>query len=496
LPLLLFLLALLAPYVLSLPTVRNRLLAYVARDCHGDVRVGDLSLGWFSPIAVRDLQMSLPDGDPVVELPLLAGNKPLWQLLSDRHDVDHFRLEGAKLNLVFDAEGGSNLKKLLPPIERPTEEELRRAIWRRFGGQLRIVDAAFTVDTPRSDRPWSVHGINLTVTLHPQTAVPESSPVVVLERGTLLSHTPVTREMCNDALKYIAPVLANATWAEGEISIDIDRCRLPIDNARKGDVAGRFSIHKVEAGSTGPVVMALANLLKVNPRVSLAENSIVRFELRDGRVHHRDLEFGLESARVRTSGSVGLDHTLDLNVDLPIPVSWISERPAVQALSEQRITVTVKGTLEQPRIEAAGLAKSGLAALRSSGILAGDANQGLIEEGVTATAALLGQWLKNRAEGQGILQNGVLGRRRRQARDEPQPDVPPSSERPPEVQLPQPSVKKSPSVSQSPPAAEPASTEPAEEVTANKPSLDEPREEPRRFRIFDRRRERREADPD
>ncbi|MBI3464723.1 MAG: hypothetical protein HY000_16955, partial [Planctomycetes bacterium] len=163
-PLLIFLFALLAPYLLSLPTVRNWLLALISRDLNGEVEVGDLSLGWFSPIAVHDLHVSLPDGPPVIELPALAGNKPLWRLMSNRRDIDHFRLEGVKLNLVFGPEG-SNLKKLLPPIEKLPEEEARRASWRRFGGQLQIVDASFSVATPQSPQPWSIRGLNLTATL-------------------------------------------------------------------------------------------------------------------------------------------------------------------------------------------------------------------------------------------------------------------------------------------------------------------------------------------
>jgi hypothetical protein len=512
-PLLLFLFALLAPYILSLPAVRNWMLALVSRDLKGEVQVGDLSLGWFSPIAVHDLQISLPDGPPVIELPALAGNKPLWRLMSDRRDVDHFRLEGAKLNLVFGPEG-SNLKKLFPPLEKLPEEEARRASWRRFGGQLQIVDASFSVTTPQSQQPWGVRGLNLTATLHPQTAVPDSSPVVVLEPGTLLSHTPITREMCNDALKYVAPILAKVTWAKGDISIDIDRCRLPIDTPRHGDVAGRFSIHKVEAGSSSPLVQRLAMLLGVNAQLNLAENSIVRFELHDGRAHHHDLEFGLEGARVRTSGSVGLeDQTLDLIADLPIPVAWLSERPTVQALSEQRITLAIKGTLENPQIDAASLKRSGLAALLNSlrearggeqgagepGALEKMAESGLLEGG----AEVLGQWRKNRCEGQRLFPDGLLGRRRRQGREE-QDQTPPAVTEPAppaegqgsEAGSQRSEVRDQKSEVPDQGSAVPASDQSPEEVTANRPTLEEPAPERRRFRIFDRRRERRQADPE
>jgi len=116
---------------------------------------------------------------------------------------------------------------------------------------------------------------------------------------------------------------------------------------------------------------------------------------------------------------------------------------------------------------------------------------GVLEEGVAAGAELIGGWLKNRAEGQRLFPDGLLGRRRRQPREEQ--STQPSVETPPtKSPTPQPTAD-SP---QSQPPENRTSAEAPEEVTANRPSLDEPAPERRRLRIFDRRRERRAAEPE
>ena len=86
-------------------------------------------------------------------------------------------------------------------------------------------------------------------------------------------------------------------------------------------MAGRFSIHSIEVGP-GPVlnsILATMRLLMarndatgtmavgVPTTFELARDSVVEFDMKDGRVHHHGFEMGLGNLRLRTHGSVGLD---------------------------------------------------------------------------------------------------------------------------------------------------------------------------------------------
>jgi hypothetical protein len=179
--------------------------------------------------------------------------------------------------------------------------------------------------------------------------------------------------MCENGLQLAAPILANAAWAEGEISLSIDEFRLPLDPRRVpadgnpaaveapvAHAAGRLELHAVETGLKNPILQQIADKLasllgtQMPTRVRIADGSLVNFELRDRRVHHDGLAFGLpeisSTLLIQTSGSVGLDKTLDLRVQVPIALDLALSGPLAQRLSGKSINLVVTGTLDDPKV--------------------------------------------------------------------------------------------------------------------------------------------------
>jgi hypothetical protein len=76
--------------------------------------------------------------------------------------------------------------------------------------------------------------------------------------------------------------------------------------------------------------------------VRAVQNADVRFEVRDGRMHHEGLRFGFPDISpdllIRSSGSVGFDRTLDFVLDVP----------PVLADRKDPVKLRVTGTLEKP----------------------------------------------------------------------------------------------------------------------------------------------------
>ncbi len=73
--------------------------------------VGDLSLGWFSPIEMRDFKVQPENTDrAALSVPHLAGDLPLWRIVTG-HNFGAFRITQPELYVHFDKEG-TNITRL------------------------------------------------------------------------------------------------------------------------------------------------------------------------------------------------------------------------------------------------------------------------------------------------------------------------------------------------------------------------------------------------
>ncbi len=178
------------------------------------------------------------------------------------------------------------------------------------------------------------------------------SPIeLTLSAGPLVERVQIDPAMCASMLKYIAPVLADVTSAQGSFSIVLDGCRVPLADPKKSDLAGRLVIHSVRIGP-GPLVRELAVLLGRSAPARLRRESAVAFQMKNGRVYHDNLELIFPDLTIRTHGSVGLDQTLDLVAEMPVPPKWLAAGTlASKALADQVIRIPLKGTLSKPRLD-------------------------------------------------------------------------------------------------------------------------------------------------
>jgi translocation and assembly module TamB len=72
----------------------------------------------------------------------------------------------------------------------------------------------------------------------------------------------------------------------------------------------------------------------------------------NGRVYHTGLELHFPELTIRLSGSVGLDGSLALTAEMPVPPKWLgSSKLAKSALGNQTIRLPIGGTLSHPKID-------------------------------------------------------------------------------------------------------------------------------------------------
>ncbi len=192
------------------------------------------------------------------------------------------------------------------------------------------------------------------VQLEPKLHLAPGPMTLTLEPGPLATQVQITPAMCDAALKFIAPVLAGATTAQGVFSIELDRCRVPIDNPNDADVTGRLIVHTVEVGP-GPLIRELAVLLEREAPARLRRESVVPFRMAAGRVYHEDLELIFPDVTIRTQGSVGVDQSLSMVASLPVPPKWLTNDTLRSAFQGQEVRIPLGGTLSAPRLDRAEL---------------------------------------------------------------------------------------------------------------------------------------------
>jgi hypothetical protein len=142
---------------------------------------------------------------------------------------------------------------------------------------------------------------------------------------------------------------------------------VPLDDPKRADLGGQLLVHSVRV-MPGPLAREflliaeqiealrksrdVPQVLSRQTQTWLAiDDRAIDFRVTDGRVHHRGLEFRVGDVLVRSEGSVGLDETLAIALEIPILREWLDKEPVLRGLAGQTIRVTVNGTFAKPEID-------------------------------------------------------------------------------------------------------------------------------------------------
>ena len=349
------------PSIIAHTPLRHLLARGIQKKTGARVSVGEASLGWFSGVELTNLTIHNSLDKNVGKIATIRLERSPWQLLLRPSQlgtvtIDHpeltIRITNNETNLIFeplneDRKGNRN-GRMRP--KRPKKAVLHL----RHG---RVLLAADNLLRPHVLFP----DLNVNARIDEMA----SSRTVDIDPFTLLDRAEASRELCAFGLKYVAPILANASWAKGTVSAQFDECHLDLADRHNSHLRGRLAIHALEAGPNSPVFQMVTGIVAKLLRrdsiesVKLAKESEIRFRLSEDRVYHTGLEFGLPDVSsdlvIRSHGSVGIDdQSLDLYVDIPLPVPLLSDSKLAQALGNQTLHIPISGTLEKPNIQFRG----------------------------------------------------------------------------------------------------------------------------------------------
>ena len=77
----------------------------------------------------------------------------------------------------------------------------------------------------------------------------------------------------------------------------------------------------------------------------------VPFAVQQGRVHHQGMQFQIDDVLIQTTGSVGLDQTMQMVAQIPILDSWVGTSRWTQGLRGQTLQIPIGGTVSKPQVD-------------------------------------------------------------------------------------------------------------------------------------------------
>jgi hypothetical protein len=180
-----------------------------------------------------------------------------------------------------------------------------------------------------------------------------------------LTNVRLTPELCGQGLRFVTPLLADATVAEGRFSVTLDGGRVPLSDPAGADVGGRMVMQgQIKPGPIAAefvgIIKELVTILKRGTLPNLrsldgslvsVDSSNVEFRMVNRRVYHRGLTIVVGTTPVTTEGSVGLDETLSMTAEVPINARLLGADLSLGALEGKKLKIPIAGTLSHPKLD-------------------------------------------------------------------------------------------------------------------------------------------------
>jgi hypothetical protein len=188
------------------------------------------------------------------------------------------------------------------------------------------------------------------VRIAPRLRISPEPMELILQPGPLAQKVRINPAMCNSRLAFLIPMLADVASADGHVSIELDSCRIPWSDPAKSEFSGRLTLHDVQLGP-GAMTRQLSLALGRDAAARFQREAVVPFQMVQGRIYHKDLELIFPDVTIRTHGSVGLDQTLAIVAEMPMPAAWQSGPATSAAQKNQTLQLPINGTLLRPQVD-------------------------------------------------------------------------------------------------------------------------------------------------
>ena len=206
--------------------------------------------------------------------------------------------------------------------------------------------------------------VNQVLQLKPVLDLRTANPMLVMGQGKLLDHWNLTAEDSRTWIKFAAPLIADATSAEGQASIELVGANIPLFDPMKASARGQMEIHDliVSAGPLAQQLLPMIDQIKaiLRPGSSSIQDRTTWLKLnpqqipivvQEGRVYHDNFAMTYKDLTIKTRGSVGFDQTMNMIAEIPIQDDWIEGNRALASLQGKSIPIPIQGTIGKPKLD-------------------------------------------------------------------------------------------------------------------------------------------------
>ncbi len=326
--------------------------------------VDSIELRWLRPVVLNGITITDTEtpGVPAIQIEKIAADRGLLRLLFHGGDLGDWSIRNTQVDLTL-LESDGRFRNLLAALgatdlrQNSNPEFAKRPP--HFHARIVLTKTEVVVRQREADTPLVVVPA---FDLQAAYAVQDEVPLLSLAATRLLDDVELTPELVRAGLAFAAPLLAEATWVDGRVTADLQPIRIPLSAPLRSSGKAELRFDAVRLGIKNPEIRsALERAAKALGREPVHElvvldGNLVRVSMDEGKVHHDGLQFGLPQVdrrlQVSSHGSVGLqDRTLDLLVEIPVPLEFIAGRDTVRQLGVPTVTLPVQGYLGAPSFE-------------------------------------------------------------------------------------------------------------------------------------------------
>jgi len=190
-------------------------------------------------------------------------------------------------------------------------------------------------------------------------------PVLTLPDDTVvLADVALSDAVAQRLLGPVSPLFKGAPVAAGEIGVIARKFRLELGDKplETATIELDLKLHAVGLRKI-PFLQPILDVAKLTPEKFALPDQKIGFALKEGRIHHSPISIGVGELRLAVGGSIGLDKTLDMYVELPITPGMLGGKTELFGLlKNERLRIPVVGRALNP-VAIAGYMKDAIADL-------------------------------------------------------------------------------------------------------------------------------------
>lgn len=192
---------------------------------------------------------------------------------------------------------------------------------------------------------------------------------IELNPSQVVKGIEITPKLSKQWLRFIAPILADATEINGTVGISLDEAKINLNDAAKTQLSGRLELDTVRliAGPfTNQLIQTLQQIKTLGTDQSDRQNTdpstllqlpkqITSFAVANQVVAHERLLIDIDRAQLITTGQVSFNGQVNLTTAIPLDAKWLGRD--LQFLAGQTLYLPIQGSLTSPTLDKANLQK-------------------------------------------------------------------------------------------------------------------------------------------